>query len=108
MSLLQKPQTLKDKLHLWNGKYPFDLAWRIKHNIQFGSSEHKSMDFISMLFNLIQEKELDDFMNKGNKELDDDENQLFDNKDVIKMTKEEIKEEFENLDIDNLNIENLG
>lgn len=94
-----KAQSLREKLAEWNNKYPYDLAWRYNNDIKFGSEEHKSMDFISMLFSLIQEKEIHEFLNKEEEVLDEDGKQLFESKDIVKMSKEEINEEFDNLDL---------
>lgn len=100
--MLQK-QNLKsfsEKLQNWNGNHPYDLAWRLKNNIQFGSIEHKSMDFVSMLFNLIQEEEIEDFYRRTAKAVETEEDELFESPDVLKMSQEEVREEFDKLDID--------
>lgn len=100
-------KTFRQQISDWNNSYPFDLAWRLKNDVQFGSPEHKSMDFISMLFNLIQDKELQKHIEKAQNKAEgltpEEEKEYFGESDVVQMSKEEIDKEFDNLDIDKLN-----
>src|ERR1044072_1196150 len=93
--------TLRNWVDFWNVKYPIDLIWRLHNNVQFGSTEHKSMDFLSMLFSLMQDHDIAEY--KKSKESKDDEysdelSEVYKTKDIVKMSKEEVDNEFENLD----------
>jgi len=107
MISLQPPnKPLRQYLNEWNTKYPVDLIWRAKNNVQFGSIEHKSMDFLSMLFNLMQEHDIAEY--KKEQEIQNDEfgeySQVYkDQNKVVKMSKQEIDDVWDELDLDKLN-----
>lgn len=86
--------------------FPLDYWWRVKYRIPFGSQQHRNMNFIDMLIEYREEivvkrfqkeyKERQEFL--YNKELGLE----TDNK-VLKMSKQEIDDEYENLDLSQFN-----
>ena len=82
--------------------FPLDYWWRKKYNVPFGSQQHRSMSFIDMLIEYREEivvnrvrkeyQERQEYL--ANKELG-----LESDSKVVKMTKEEIDDEYENLDL---------
>lgn len=97
---------LKKQIEEWNLRYPVDLAWRLKNKVQFGSQEHMSMDFLSMLFNLIQDYEIEQYrksLEVDDTEFDDELSDVANDIKVVKMSKDEIDAEWDNLDIDDIN-----
>lgn len=109
INLKQNHRPLREHLTAWNAKYPIDLIWRAKNNIQFGSPEHKSMDFLSMLFNLMQDYDIAEYRKEqeiANDDMDEFSQVYKDEKQqgkVVKMTKSEIDEAFDAIDLDELN-----
>lgn len=99
----------------WNNKHPLDAWWRKKHNIGFGTSEHKESDFI---FQRIEFEE-DKLINESRKGVNENDEKLVDdlqtdglisenekntlNKKIVKMNQKDIDNEFENLDISQFN-----
>ena len=41
---------IKNKVIDWNIRFPVDRWWRKKHNVAFGSSEHRKTSFFDQLF----------------------------------------------------------
>lgn len=99
-------------IKIWNSKYPFDRWWRKKYNIPFGSKQHRDACFIDMVVEYKEdiyfkklmendedndfEKEVDEIINSTDKS-----SKL--GKKIVKMTKKELDDEFDNLDIENFN-----
>lgn len=87
----------------WNIKYPYDRWWRRKYNVPFGSEQHRNMRIIDMAVQYYE----DIFFEKLNKKAQDEEEFIEDNdiiingKKVVKMHKDDIEEEFENIDLEN-------
>src|ERR1035437_8357632 len=90
----------------WNDKHPLDIWWRKKYNVPFGSKSHLEMDFFSMRIEFEehrilreQKKELED------KETRDEDKEIYgtlnekDRDKVVQLTKKEVDDEFDNLDI---------
>lgn len=75
-------------------EFAIDYWWRKRYNIPFGSSQHREMSFIDMA---VEYREQITFMRATNEE----EPPLITEEDskVVRMTKEEIDEEYENLDL---------
>jgi len=93
----KEQQTIDDFIFDWN-RFSIDLWWRKRYNIPFGSPQHRRANFIDML---IEYRETILLYKKNEF---DDENIIVDNetisfKDDVKMTKDEIIEEYENLDL---------
>lgn len=106
--MIQEKRLLKGWVSEWNQTYPVDLIWRLKYKVQFGSPEHKSMDFLSMLFNLIQDFDIEEYKKsiaEKENEFDDELTSVAKDTRVVKMSKNEIDTEWDNLDIDVINQE---
>ena len=94
-------QDIKKFIVRWNDLYPIDYVWRKKYNIPFGSEKHKEVDFIDMLVDFEEQIMVD-------KALRSDEDSEFDHllpdgSEVVKMTKAEIDEEFDKIDLTKFN-----
>ena len=103
LSKSKKRLSLKEEIDAfiidWNMRFPIDHWWRNKYKIPFGSRQHKEMDFISMFIDYEEEK----VFRKIEKAKDPDNAEAFDSSKVIKMSKQEIDDEFDNLDLSQLN-----
>lgn len=92
---------LKAFLIDWNNKYPIDFWWRKKYNIPFGSEAHLKANFLDMYADFLEEKMMNEFIKKDDKKADEE----FDLanpgavKKVIKMSSEEIDNEFDNINL---------
>lgn len=92
-----------------NNRYPWDLWWRNKHSVAFGSLEYKSANHIDMLIEYIEERHIEYLKKKKKEEEEDAENQSIgigngDKVKQIKMSKKEADEAFDNLDLNEFNI----
>lgn len=101
-------------IQAWEAKWPFDRYIRKKYNILFGSPEHKALNFIDMAIEYSEERLLE-LAEQKSMRLDEtnyetklahelpakDENQP--KQKVIKMTRKEVDEEFENIDLSQFN-----
>lgn len=86
--------------------FPFDFWWRNKYHIPFGSAAHREMSFIDMY---IEWRE-DLLINKSYNQADDDGWTEEDERalglkgkeepKVVKMTQEQIEEDYDNLDLE--------
>lgn len=84
--------------------FPFDYWWRKKYKIPFGSQAHREMNFIDMYIEYREEFLLNKAIEEYDKSVSDREDEELGLKDgsekrVIKMTKQEIDDDFENLDL---------
>ena len=84
--------------------FPFDDWWRKKYKIPFGSQAHREMNFIDMYIEYREEFLLNQAIEEHDKSVSDREDEELGLKDgsekrVIKMTKREIDDDFENLDL---------
>ena len=83
--------------------FPFDYWWRKKYNIPFGSQAHREMNFIDMYVEYREEFLLNEAIKdyeKADSEREDEELGLKTGSDkVVKLTKREIDDDFENLDL---------
>lgn len=46
--------TLVDEIEKWNAKWKRDWPWRQKHNIAFGSKEHRESNQVDIAFEYIE------------------------------------------------------
>ena len=94
----------------WNVRYPYDRWWRKKYNIPFGSEQHRKANFIDMIIEFKEEV----YFQKLNKESAEDKEMELEvdkiisseNKGVkttIKLSKKEIDDEFDNLNLNEFN-----
>lgn len=84
--------------------FPFDYWWRKKYKIPFGSQAHREMNFIDMYIEYREEFLLNKAIEEHDKAVSDREDEELGIKDgsskrVVKMTKQEIDDDFENLDL---------
>jgi hypothetical protein len=105
---------LKKFILAWNAKWPMDKYIRNKYNILFGSPEHRALNFIDMSIELkedwlLRNAEAD---NMHLTEADGLPNQTIDGellseiqekKQVVRMTRKQLDQEFEELDINEFN-----
>lgn len=106
--ILQRESNLLTDIKVWNIRFPFDLTWRRKYGIPFGSKDHKDMCLFDIKFdveedNLINKIVVETMNDKKNKEAGKNEKQLLKNRVRKKLIKEEIDEAFEELDLDSFN-----
>lgn len=98
----------------WNAKYPMDKYIRKKYGIQFGSPEHRALNLIDMTIEYAEDKllalEEEKSMRLNERDYEKvlgipqpktDENQP--KQKFVKMTKKQVDEEFENIDLSQFN-----
>jgi len=101
---------INERIIFWNNLFFFDKIWREKHKIPFASEAHKKQAFLAIFFEYQEDK----FLEKAKEEiLNKQEEDKFSYKDFDgkivnvdfsglqgeKMSKQEIDEEFDNLDL---------
>lgn len=74
-------------------EFPFDYWWRKRYNIPFGSSAHREMNFIDMYI------EYQEFLLLNKPESIEEEDCFNTDDDIVKMSEEEINDDYENLDL---------
>jgi hypothetical protein len=84
---------IKKFIFRWH-EFPLDYWWRKKYNIPFGSQQHREMNFIDMCIEYQEELLL-------KKSVNNDEDFEIDNDDteVVKLSNEEIDEDYNSLDL---------
>ena len=94
---------LKQKIDLfinnWNNKFPIDLWWRKRYGVSFGSEKHRAMTHLQMYIDYIEEQKLNTLIKEREENQINDEFEDNTKGEVVKMTKKEIDEEFDNLDL---------
>ncbi len=83
----------------WNSLFPIDLWWRFKHKTPFNSSSHREMSMIDMMFEFIE----DEYINKKPKENPYDPT-LGNWLNVREKSQEEIEQEFDSIDLDDIEL----
>lgn len=95
----ETPEEFKNFVYKWNTLLPIDKWYRSKYKLKFNSKEHREISLLSMLFEFEEEKayrEIDNICkyvpNEGNflKKRKTEEK---------KLTMEDVKKEFEQLDL---------
>lgn len=83
-------------------KYFWDYWWRKKYNVPFGSLQHRKMFLQDMLLEYLEEIEILKIeLSEKQKQLKEENNLLgFSNDKTEKMTKKEVDELFDNLDLE--------
>ena len=95
---LKPKNNIKDEIKRfifnWH-EFPFDYWWRKRYNIPFGSPTHREMNFIDMYIEYQEELLLNEIAVK-----EDNEDVVLGNNDseVVKLSKQEIDEDYDNLD----------
>lgn len=92
--------------------FPFDYWWRKKYHIPFGSSAHLEMSFIDMYIewreDMVVNRSLEQLQEREEGWTEEDERALGlkDNPTkVVRMSQEEIEDDYENLDLEKFNNE---
>lgn len=98
---LEKEKGIIQLIESWNVKFPFDLKWRKKYNIPFGSETHRNMSLFDIKFD-IQETKYLEYLVSINKNDGKDNQQLLKSK-VVEESKKLSDDEFENLNLDEFN-----
>lgn len=105
MNQLKSKNSLKDDVDRfifdWH-EFSFDYWWRKKYNVPFGSQVHREMNFIDMYIEHQEELLLQKVSDNYSEEQDEEENKtlgIHGDKEVVKLSKEEIDEDYENLDL---------
>lgn len=101
----EKIKTIKDDIKNfildWNS-FPLDLWWRRKYKIPFGSQAHREMNFIDMSIEYQEELFFKELIEEDKLKEEEKENHalgLSSDKEVVKLTNEEIDNDYENLDL---------
>lgn len=79
-------------------EFPFDYWWRKRYNIPFGSSQHREMNFIDMYIEYQEELLLKEKIYEEDIEEDIDLG-INNGKEVVKLSKQEIDDDYNNLDL---------
>jgi len=110
-TILIKKTTLKKEVNNfifdWH-RFTIDFWWRKKYNVPFGSSKHREMNFLDMLIEYQEDFLISESFSEDEKEEDEIENEnlglIDENKDkIVKLTKEEIDSDYNNLDLTQFN-----
>lgn len=56
----------------WSNRFPLDSSFRKKHNIAFGSEEHRRVDQVDVYFEWLEEELHKEFLEKAKQELKDE------------------------------------
>lgn len=102
----------------WNNRYPIDHWWRQKYEVAFNSSEHRVSSFIDQLIDYEEDKLYKEYIDRLKKELEDENNEdipkkrpykpgigNFLGRNEVTLTKKEIDEAFDNLNLDNIKLD---
>lgn len=102
-------ENIKNFVIEWNIKYPFDYIWRKRNNVSFGSEEHKRMSHLDMVIELYEENYIKRMIREA-KEAEEDKimeefigRRTNNTQQVIKMSKKDIDDEFDDLDYTQFN-----
>lgn len=99
---VEPTQNVDDFILDWH-QFPLDYWWRKKHNVPFGSQQHRDMNFIDMLVEYREEIVINRLVEKLKKEREEKENDSLglssNNKEVIHLSQEQIDDDYENLDL---------
>lgn len=87
-------EDIKRFVFTWN-QFFIDYWWRKKYNIPFGSKQHREMSFIDMAIEYKEALE----MTKALKQAEIDEVSVGNEYNGVRLTQEEIDEDYENLDL---------
>lgn len=106
--LPNSPKNLRDFIVSWDNKFPWDLWWRKKYSIAFGSPQHRAISWLEAAIEYIEFCELESLKEaETNKTKGEDEmleKQLDNNlklSQVVTTTKEEEDEIFDEIDLEN-------
>lgn len=91
-------------------KFTIDYWWRKKYHVSFGSIQHREMNFIDMLIEYQEEILINKVISEDEYNEDEIENEVLglkdeNKKEVIKLSEEEITDDYENLNLEQFNKE---
>jgi len=110
---LNQKKTLKKEINNflfeWH-RFAIDYWWRKKYNIPFGSIQHREMNFIDMLIEYQEELSINKVISEENYNEEDEEDEALglndvNKKEIIKLSEDEIEDDYENLDLKQFNKE---
>jgi len=91
---------LKDDIYDWNLKFPFDHQWRHKYKIPYGSKAHREMCLFDIKFDISEEKLFKSLIQEKMSEKVNNNNKLLKRSKISKVSKKEVEDYFDNLDLD--------
>ena len=92
---------VRNFIFYWH-EFPLDYWWRKKYNIPFGSPQHRSMSFIDMYVEYQEELLLRESERISEEQENEEVGFNNDNRsDVVNLSKKEIDEDYDNLDLSN-------
>lgn len=98
---VEPKRCIDDFISDWHN-FPIDYWWRRKYNVPFGSKQHREMNFIDMLIEYREEIAMVELVENYKRRKEEQENRelgLDGGKEVIKLSKEQIDDDYENLDL---------
>lgn len=81
---------VNDFLSRWHSSFIIDYWWRKKHNVAFGSPEHRQMNFIDMFVEYCEDEKIKQIQERE-QQVDDDGG--------IRMSQKEIDDDYDKLDL---------
>lgn len=100
---LKPKNNIKDEIKRfifnWH-EFPFDYWWRKRYNIPFGSPTHREMNFIDMYIEYQEDLLLNEIIEQDDIEEDIDLG-INNGREVVKLSKQEIDDDYDNLDLSN-------
>lgn len=85
----------------WHNDFILDYWWRKKHDVAFGSSAHREMNFIDMFIEYQEEVEIRSTQLRAQRKEEEDWLGKERLESMVEMSQEEIDEDYENIDIEN-------
>lgn len=85
----------------WHNDFILDYWWRKKHDVAFGSSAHREMNFIDMFIEYQEEVEIRSAQLRAQRKEEEDWLGKERLESMVEMSQEEIDEDYENIDIEN-------
>ena len=85
-------QKISNFLNRWHSDFILDYWWRKKHNVPFGSPEHRAMNFIDMLIEYQEDEEVRRARERAIME-------EYEDTGGMKISQEEIDSDYDNLDL---------
>ncbi len=89
-------QKISNFLNRWHSDFILDYWWRKKHNVPFGSPEHRAMNFIDMLIEYQEDEEVRIARERAIME-------EYEDAGGMKISQEEIDSDYDNLDLKQFN-----
>lgn len=103
---MDKPQETQNSvdrfLFNWHD-FPFDYWWRKKYNIPFGSSAHREMSFIDMYIEWREDMIVNRSLEQAEQQEEEELGMSPAPSNVVKMSQQEIEDDYENLDLEKFN-----